>query len=77
MVFAVSEVSNSVSPDMKRIQRGKCKAMKKPKKNVTCVGTWWIMAVSNYVVSKLGYNPIKGTQQRTYKGCYSYHPTYN
>ena len=35
MVFAVSKVSNSVSPDMKRTQRGKFKAMIKPKKNVT------------------------------------------
>ena len=35
IVFSVSQVSNLVSPDMKRIQRGKFKAMKKPRKNVT------------------------------------------
>ena len=35
MVFSAFQVSNLVSPDMKSIQRGKFKAMKKPKKNVT------------------------------------------
>ena len=41
IVFSVSQVSNLVSPDMKRIQRGKSKAMKKPKKTVTKASNTW------------------------------------
>ena len=41
IVFAVSQVSNSVLSDMKRIQRGKSKAMKKPKKTVTKASNTW------------------------------------
>ena len=41
MAFSAFQVSNLVSPDMKSIQRGKFKAMKKPKKNVTKASNTW------------------------------------
>ena len=51
MVLSVSQVSNLVSPDMKRIQRGKFKAMNRDNmyRYLLDHGSWYLVSKCNEV----------------------------